>query len=71
MSFANKASASFNFELAMASCLLNLASAAFTKASLSLTVNDVAVRRWVATENFRKSAVFFRVTDSSEPAVER
>ena len=36
-------SASANFEFAIANCLLNLASAAFTKANLSLTVKVVAL----------------------------
>jgi hypothetical protein len=55
----------------MANCLLNLASAAFTKANLSLTVKVVALSLWVATENFFKSSLFFLVTASSAPAEDK
>jgi hypothetical protein len=40
-------------------------------ANLSATVNEVAVNRWVATENFFKSAVFCLVTASKDPAADR
>ena len=50
---------------------MNFASAALTIANLSATVNEVAVNRWVATENFLRSAVFCLVTASNDPAADR